>query len=114
MKQCYRLILAGVFALFLSVPVHAETGQLPFIRSGYTKDGIYYEIHGEALAQYRSASQEITRQVAYEGIVNPPQQLYWKETIHGITYAGTLQLNNLIYANNQTIAYYSGVITSIN
>lgn len=100
--------------LSLSVPVHAETDQLPFIQSGYTEDGIYYEVHGEPPAQYRSISQEVTRQVTYEGKVNPPQQLYWEEQIYGITYTGTLQLVGLIYRNNQTIASYKGIITSKN
>lgn len=114
MKQFYRLVLTVVFALALSVPVHAEADQLPFIKSGYTENGIYYEVHGESLAQCRSISQTVTRQVTYQGEVNPPQQLYWEETSHGITYAGTLQLVDLVYMNNQTIASYTGVITSKN
>ena len=114
MKLLYRLALTTVLALSLSVPVHAETDQLPFIQSGYTEDGIYYEVHGEPPAQYRSISQEVTRQVTYEGKVNPPQQLYWEEQIYGITYTGNLQLVNLVYGNNQTTAYYKGVINNKN
>lgn len=112
MKQFYSLILTAILALFLSVPVHAETDQLPFIKSGYTEDGVYYEVHGETLSQYRSISQKVTRQVTYEGEINPPRQLSWEETIHGITYSGTLQLIGLVYTKGQTVASYSGTITS--
>lgn len=112
MKQFYSLILTAILALFLSVPVHAETDQLPFIKSGHTEDGIYYEVHGEALTQFRSISQKVTRQVTYEGIVKPPQQLYWEETIHGIKYTGNLYLTDSVYMKDQTVAYYSGTLTS--
>lgn len=112
MKQFYSFILTVILSLFLSIPVYAETDQFSFIRSGYTEEGIYYEVYGEALTQYRSISQDITRQVTYEGKITPPYQLYWEETIHGITYTGTLQLKKLVYMNNQTIASYSGVITA--
>lgn len=112
MKRFYSLILTITLALFLSIPVHAETDQLPFIKSGYTENGIYYEVHGEALSQYRSISQPVTREVTYEGKVNPPSQLYWEETIHGITYTGTLQLASSIYIKGQTVASYIGVITA--
>lgn len=112
MKRFYSLVLTITLALSLSLPVHAETDQLPFIKSGYTEEGIYYEVHGEALSQYRSISQTVTRQVTYEGDVTPPKQLLWEETIHGITYTGTLQLTTSIYTKGQTIASYRGVITA--
>lgn len=112
MKRFYSLILSITLALSLSFPVHAETDQLPLIKSGYTDEGIYYEVHGAALSQYRSISQPVTREVTYEGNINPPRELYWKETIHGITYTGTLQLTAKLYLKGQTIATYSGVITA--
>ncbi len=42
MKRFYSLILSITLALSLSFPVHAETDQLPLIKSGYTDEGIYY------------------------------------------------------------------------
>lgn len=114
MKYIYSLLIITILICFPSISAHAETNQLPFIESGYTDEGVYYEVHGEPLSQYFSISQSVIRQVTYQGEINPPQQIYWEETMHGITYRGTLQLSQLIYVKNQTIASYTGTLTSIN
>lgn len=110
MKKTYHLLLIIAFILTLSIPVQASENFLPQITSGYTDDGIYYEVYGQTSVQSRSDSISVARQVVYEGRVNPEKQIFWQETIDGVAYTGTLKLAQIIYGKNKTIAVYEGIL----
>ncbi len=114
MKRIYSLLLASVLILSLSVPVCAETAEFPVITSGYTEEGIFYEIHGETFSLRRGDSQFVTRYVTYSGKVTPQAQLSWTETLNGVSYTGTLSLIRQMYdkKENKTYATYAGTLTA--
>ena len=103
MKKLFTILFSFVLVLSLSFTVHAEQELLPLIASGYTEDGIYYEIRGEI---------SLSREVTYEGKVSPPRQTFWRESISGTAYTGTLTLVYSRYINNKTIAIYEGTLTA--
>ncbi len=111
MKKLFTILFSFVLVLSLSFTVHAEQELLPLIASGYTEDGIYYEIRGE-ISLSRSNSQFVSREVTYEGKVSPPRQTFWRESISGTAYTGTLTLVYSRYINNKTIAIYEGTLTA--
>ncbi len=86
------------------------------IYTGYTEDGIYYEVYEEAAydnhAVIFSDEIRITRTVEYNGNIVPPRSFAYSETIKGTPYSGTLSIKSYKYNRNtgKTIAKYSGVI----
>ena len=114
MKKIYRFILTSVFVLSLSISAFASAEELPLITSGYTDEGIYYEVHGETASQRSADSQYVVRYVTYSGKVNPQSQLSWNEIINGRTYTGTLSLTEKFYdkSENITMATYAGTLTA--
>ena len=111
MKKTYYLLSVLAFILALSVPVQASENSMPVITSGYTENGIYYEVYGQTFLQPRSDSISVTRQVIYENIINPERQIFWKESINGVTYTGTLKLTQVMHDIDKTIAIYKGTLT---
>jgi len=93
-----------------------EATNLPFISSGYTEDGVYYEVYGEEITANPNTrlSIEIERTVVFTGRIFPPQTLDWVEIIGLYEYKGTLNLTSFYYdaANNKTTGIYSGIVTN--
>ncbi len=108
-----RLFIPLLTIVLLSLSFHtyaAESPHSPLIATGYTSEGIYYEVHGDTSLPYRSDHITVTRQVTYDGKVTPEQQISWTESIGGVTYTGTLNLFQSSYRNNKTIAGYRGTL----
>lgn len=85
-----------------------EAGE--FLASGYTEEGIYYEVYGTRSVTRAMESIFVTRTVVYEGTVQPDTTLYWKEYINGEAYAGTLALVKFDCSLGQTKAIYEGTL----
>ena len=85
-----------------------EAGE--FISSGYTEEGIYYEVYGTQSVTRALESMFVTRTVVYDGIVQPDSTIYWKEYMNGEAYAGTLKLAEFDYSSGQTTAVYEGTL----
>ena len=85
-----------------------EAGE--FLASGYTEEGIYYEVYGTRSVTRAMESIFVTRTVVYEGIVQPEPTMYWKEYVNGEVYAGTLKLAEFDYSSGQTTAIYEGTL----
>ncbi len=81
-----------------------------YIASGYTEDGIYYEVYGTQNVTRALESIFVTRTVVFEGIVQPDSTMYWKEYINGDAYAGTLRLVEFSSSLGQTTAVYEGAL----
>ncbi len=113
MRKFNSLILTAALALSLSFPAQAAMPDLPMITSGYTEEGVYYEVHGEIPAQ-RSNSVEVTRIVAYSGDITPSSTLAWTENIQGHPFSGTLSLVSFRYdiRSHTTLATYQGTLTA--
>lgn len=111
MKKIFHLLFIVAFILSLSFPVQASESFWPQITSGYTENGIYYEVYGQTFLQPRSDSIFVTRQVTYEGRINPEKQIFWKESVNGVTYTGNLKLAQVMHDVNKTIAFYRGTLT---
>jgi len=114
MRRIYSLLLTSALILSLSVPVCAESAELPLITSGYTDEYIFYEVHGEIYSLRSGDSQFVTRYVTYSGKVTPQAQLPWTENINGAIYTGTLYLVHQSYnkIENITNATYQGTLTA--
>lgn len=110
MKKLYTPLLTIFLLLSLSINAHAAENPDSLITNGYTKEGIYYEVHGEVSLPYASDSITVTRQVTYEGKVTPESQISWTESIDGIICTGTLKLTQFSYRNNKTVAVYRGTL----
>ena len=85
-----------------------ESGE--FISSGYTEEGVYYEMYGIQTMVRALGSVFVTRTVVFEGAVQPDSTMYWKEYIDGEAYAGTLSLIKFDYSSGQTTAVYEGTL----
>ena len=115
MKKIF-CILTLIFTLSSSLPVSAQV-QTPngmLITTGYTENGVYYEIYGENTYIQRSGiSLLITREVVYTGYTTPPREIPWQERINNLTYIGTLYLSSTSYnpKTNKTTATYQGIVT---
>lgn len=113
-KTLYSTLLSVFLTLSLSPVVHAsERGNILY--EGYTDEGIYYYVSagdtaGAQNVQTYSPSyyQYVERQIYFDGIVTPPQTMYFDEYIHGYRYAGNLTLYSISCQNNRTLAEYHG------
>lgn len=118
-KKAGLTILVIMLALIYTLPVSAmelRKESRVFLESGYTEEGIYYEIYEvESVSEndIRSSATggvEITREVIYYGIVTPPRNINHSSTINGMVYYGTLNLYKIVTGDDKTYAYYSGTI----
>lgn len=89
---------------------YREGIQEPYIDSGYTGEGIYYEVYGTEAVPYADNHLTVTRIFTYDGIITPNNEIAWKEIMDGNTYAGTLQLVSFYYNNQKTTATYTGIL----
>lgn len=114
MKKLLRTILL-IISIIIIIPltVYAQDdGSL--LMSGYTTDGIFYEVFGEELTLNARGNISVDRQIVYNGKVTPPATLVWVEEISGVTYSGTLKLKFYTYSveENKTTACYTGVLAN--
>ena len=113
-KLLYAVLLS--ICLFLSLPQVAQASQMRHILyEGYTDEGIHYTVYAKEFSQDRSTQtfatnyyQYVERQIYFDGIVTPPQTMYFDEYIHGYRYAGNLTLYSISCQNNRTLAEYHG------
>lgn len=78
--------------------------------SGYTEEGIFYEIGEAKILRASENSITVERKVRYEGKVIPNRKLQWTEKIGNYTYSGTLSLAKSAYLNGITTATYQGTL----
>lgn len=115
MKKIFCLS-AFIFTLSLALPVSAQSqthDSMP-LTTGYTENGVYYEIYSEYTYIQRSGvSLLITREVVYASNTVPPREIPWQKRINSLTYTGTLHLKNSAYdpKTNKTTATYQGIVT---
>lgn len=118
MKTLFSTVLCITLFFFFPLTAKAEA-QDNKISDGYTSEGIYYEIYEIDTDYCESNSRAIgdsiivTREFLYYGIVSPPTQKYYYETISSSTYAGTLSLSSFYFKNGNTYATYTGTLTII-
>jgi len=89
---------------------YREGIQEPYIDSGYTGEGIYYEVYGAGAVPHADNYVTVTRTFSYDGIITPNGEMAWKETMDGNMYAGTLQLASFYFSNQKTTAIYTGIL----
>lgn len=91
-----------------------STDGLTLLGSGYTEDGVYYEVYGEEVTTNPSArvAIEVERTVVYDGKIFPPQTISWVEEIGVLECSGTLTLSSFYYnaTTNKTTAIYVGTL----
>ena len=78
------------------------------IASGYTEDGIYYEVYGEGISTYSTGYITVTRTVVFNGVVRPSSTMEWEELIGNTMYSGTLSLSSFSVKDGKTVAVYTG------
>lgn len=88
--------------------VEEVRGQLLY--SGYTEDGISYEVYGLPVLTRAVDTVTVERTVVYTGMVNPSRTLNWEEKIDGVFYVGTLSLTQTKYLSGKTTAIYTGTL----
>ena len=88
--------------------VFAEVATGDFIASGYTEDGIYYEVYGESISTYFTGYITVSRTVVYDGVVRPSSTMEWEELIGNAMYSGTLSLSSFSVKDGKTVAVYTG------
>lgn len=111
MRKAYPFL--SVVVLLCTLPVTASAENI-LLSSGYTEDGIYYEVFGDqdASVQRSSESTFVTRTITFSGNATPSASLAWSETIKGFRYAGTLHIVSSLYSQktNTTTATYEGTL----
>ncbi len=117
MKELGKSIMT---ALFLLVLLTALSGTVAYARdtgkavikdySAGNADLIEEVLEIETLYSTSSESVYVTRTVIYEGIITPPLELSWRETIDGVVYSGTLKISYFTQMNSQTYATYVGTL----
>lgn len=102
--------------LCLSAPLSAQASSLSSpIYSGYTQDGIYFEVYTtDKLDCYVINSTITTIYITYDGYVYPSPSYTYTKTINGIRYIGMLKLQSYTQADGKTTAKYSGYLNPIN
>ena len=115
MKQKLFIILTVVLLFFhYSCPVHAQTSIQTariFVESGYTNDGVYFEVYDMIKEmQSNSSSKYITQEIVYNTILTPNDTLTCSRIYDGVTYSGTLGLYKYQWTSGKTHAFYQGYI----
>lgn len=109
-------ILCIIFFFMLPLSANAQEPDKK-LSEGYTEDGIYYaiyEVETEDTSTARAAGDtlEVTRKIIYSGIVQPPAQREYEETINGYKYVGILYLYSYSFEDGNTHAYFKGTLTA--
>ena len=117
MKKKLFLLLFLSCVLFLSQSTCAM--DQPPLTTGYNDTGIYYEVYeletSFAITTYATASSVVvSRQFKFQGMIVPPKTQEYVEVIRGTTYRGTIKLASFTYENGNTLAHYTGMLTSVN
>ena len=127
MKKYITICIVAMLIFALPITCNATTinpsnatlcsdGKQIMLASGYTDEGIYYEVYGEQITINPNTRHdiEIERTVVFTGRIMPPQTLDWEELIGVYIYRGNLQLISFYYdaANNKTTGIYSGIVTN--
>ena len=112
MNKSHTYLWTIILILSLSLNTYAAEKPDSLIKRGYTKTGIYYEVHGKISLSQRADNITVTRQVTYDGKINPEKQILWTESIDGITCTGILSLVQHTYMGNKTVAVYKGTLTA--
>lgn len=85
---------------------------------GITSDGVTYSVyeietsHPNVLASKDTIY--VVREFQFSGILVPPNQYFWHETVGNVNYSGTLSLINFMFEGGNTIATYEGTLTAHN
>lgn len=112
MKRNISAFLLILLILVSSVNVYANPIDNTLIQTGYTEDGLPYQVYGTILS-ISANSVTVTRTIVYEGYIIPESSLFWTEVIDNEKYTGTLYLFNMSYdkSKNETTATYQGTLT---
>lgn len=112
-----RFILLLVCILSLLTPLNVEAHNQPSpVYSGYTEEGIYYEVYVNTdIANFTTYTTRVPYSIylSFYGYVYPNPTIYYAETLNGIKYVGTLELQNYYHADGITTAYYEGTLYAI-
>ena len=122
-----QLLILLTMLCMLAFPLNTFASELPcaetyamsesmlLLGTGYTDDGVYYEVYGEPYAGNLNArvSVNVERTVVFVGDVFPPETMNWRETMSDLEMTGTLYLRSFIYnaKTNRTTAIYEGTLT---
>ena len=121
MKRIAVGLLSLVLILSSTLIVSANEAEKGFLYSGYTSEGVYYEVYEtvteHTIVELRTAKASIyvERSIVYNGTsIVPSRTVAWEEVIDGVTYKGSLSLSSLVrdFANNKTTCYYEGYLSN--
>lgn len=111
MKKLLSVFLVSFVLMTSTITMMAQEAM---DRSGYTEDGIYYEVHfvimQEDVEFCTDGVEHVMVKWTYDSIIVPPSTLYWEEEIDGELYSGTLKLQSYVFQGNKTIATYYGAL----
>ena len=109
----FILLLVCFFSLLSPLSAQARSLSSP-IYSGYTQDGIYFEVFTtDKPDSYVINSTITTIYITYDGYAYPSPTYYYTKTSNGIKYAGVLNLQSYTQADGKTTAKYSGSLNPI-
>ena len=125
MKKHLIILIVALFVLALPINClasapedmasYTSSEEMVLLGTGYTEDGVYYEVYGEQNEVNVNArvSVNVERTVVYVGEVMPPSTMNWSEKMSNIYMSGTLYLRSYIYnaKTNRTTAIYEGTLT---
>lgn len=105
---CICFLIAVLIGNFFSASVAP-------VYTGYTDDGVYYEVFEENRCFNLSAlksqdSHRVNLSVRYDGVIIPPGTYFYSRNYNNEMYSGTLNLRSYIVKDRKTIARYSGNI----
>ncbi|MBE5868156.1 MAG: hypothetical protein E7293_04240 [Lachnospiraceae bacterium] len=110
MRKIWGLML--VVSLLFVIPMNVSAKEYSFVESGFTTDGIYYElyfgIYTDDATLYASDVVKVKVEWIFDSIIVPQATFYYTTEIDGYPYAGNLSLENYVFQGNKTIATYYG------
>lgn len=115
MKRKLFIVLALLLLFFhYSGSVYAQTPFQTtriFVESGYTADGIYFEVY-DIITEMQSdtSSKYITQEIVYNTILTPNDTITCSRIYDGVTFSGTLNLYKYQWTSGETHAFYQGYI----
>ena len=129
MKQVKRIVLLLLVFSLMMMPmsvlaavnpntISASTTIKTLFGTGYTSDGIYYEVYDittgtDSATPNAIVTLHVRRCVLYYAIVTPPSSIPWSEKTSAGNMYGTLYFNLAVYnyTENTTEAWFEGDIT---
>ena len=106
--------LLFIFIIFLMFGESVRAFEVParLMYSGYTAEGIYFEVYEVCHEMSPMSADEIEAfvRIEYSGIVQPPTTYEYTKMINGERYSGTLCLYRIETTNGTTYAYYKGTL----